>query len=139
MDTFLRQIGIMILCFLPLAVVIALLRRKVRGWRIRSKLPFTELRRRPAGEFLRVELELLDEKINERLLFLVGFPVILGMVGGLVRSANIVLPATLFLISLFWTLWAGWKLYLLIQDRRNRQLGFDGERFVGEELTKLVP
>src|SRR5206468_2666816 len=113
--------------------VMALLNLKQREWRTRSKLPFTEFRRWPPGESLRVQLELLDEKINARVLFLAGFPAICGMVGGLVRVPSVALPATLFLVSLGWTLSIGWNLYLLIQDRRNRQLGFDGERFVGEE------
>src|SRR5207245_560781 len=103
MNSIVRQVSLIVLCMIPVAVVVFVLSRRRRQWRSKSRVPFRELRRRPAGESLRLKLELLDEKINDGILFLVGFPVVLGMVGGFIHLPHFAFPTSLFLISLVWT------------------------------------
>lgn len=125
------------LCFGPVGLVVFVIHRKRLLWRASSKVPFQELRRRPAGESLRLKLESLDERLYDWILLLMGFPAILMILGVLLRPRSLAFPALLFLLSLMWGVFFGRTLYDEIRDRANYQLGFDGERFVGEELTRL--
>ena len=60
-----------IVCFVLVFVVLYLVGRKRRAWAARSKMPFGELRRRLAGESLRLKLEQLDDKLAALLLYMV--------------------------------------------------------------------
>lgn len=55
------------------------------------------------------------------------------------RPLNRVTLATLLVFSLIWTGVLTRRLLRRAQDRANYRLGFAGERYVGEELNRLVP
>lgn len=74
MDNLLRQISLQVLFFVPPILVVALFVVKRRASQARSRVPFRELRRRPAGESLRLKIGKFDEKISEWLLYLVILP-----------------------------------------------------------------
>jgi hypothetical protein len=64
------------LCLLPLALVLTIIFRKRQEQRLASCAPFDELLRRPAGETLRIKLEVLDEKLTDDVLGLILFPML---------------------------------------------------------------
>jgi hypothetical protein len=138
MDNVVRSLLVLVLCLAPVAVALLLIHRKRREWRARSKLPFEELRRRPAGESLRLKLEALDEKINERIALFAAVPVACALASYYQHSPGVPFLVGLFLASIILSSLFGWEFYRLVRNRANYQLGFDGERFVGEELTRLV-
>lgn len=138
MDNVIRSLLVFVVCLFPVAVALLVIRRKRRAWSAKSKLPFEELRRRPAGESLRLKLEALDEKIAERISFFAAVPVLLALASYYQRSPGAVFFAETFLLSITYASVFGWSFYRLLRERANYQLGFDGERFVGEELTRLV-
>jgi hypothetical protein len=126
------------LCLMPVILVILKMHRDLKERRARSKSPFKELRRRPAGESLRIKIGELDEQINDRLVLLLGMPIGLAVTMFVVKPMNLLGAFLMVLLSLIWTLALKGKLLLLLESRRNYQLGFDGERFVGEELSRLI-
>jgi len=100
--------------------------------------PFKELSRRPAGEYLRLKLQALDEAMEFNILGLVLFPV--TMVLAWLSQPNpglmsFVLCGTVYAIA---TVYFGFKLSKLLPKRADYQLGYEGERYVGEELTRLI-
>jgi hypothetical protein len=134
----LKLLGSAVLCCLPIGLVMAVIYRKRREQREYSRAPFDELQRRPAGETLRLKLESLDDKINDETNMLVLFPVLL--IYGLFaqHTKDLILPVLFFLISAGAAAFFGVRLFKLLGTRANYRLGYEGERFVGEELSRLV-
>ncbi|MDB6020048.1 MAG: Nuclease-related domain protein [Pedosphaera sp.] len=126
------------LCLTPAVAALFIIFQKRRAWRAQRVVPFSELRRRPAGESLRLKLEKLDEEFNDSLLFFVGMPIAFTAASTVSHWSGFAYPVMIFLFSLIPTIWFGRKLYRVGYERANYQLGFDGERFVGEVLTQLV-
>lgn len=127
-----------LLCLLPVVWAILVIRRRFHDHRNRYKLPFTELRRRPAGESTRVKIADLDEQINDRLFLMLALPVGLAMTVFFIKSHSIGAAIVLLASATLWTLAFQSKLLKLLKERRNYRLGFDGERYVGEELSWLI-
>ena len=127
-----------VLCFLPLCLVLAIIFRKRKEQRAFSRAPFKDLVRRPAGETLRLKLEELEEKLNEQTLGLVLFPMLMALGLFALHPKDPFSPIVFFLFSAVSSVYYGVKLYKLIRTRANYQLGYEGERFVGEELSRLI-
>jgi hypothetical protein len=127
-----------ILCFLPVVFVLTVIFRKRKEQREFSRVPFKELQRRPAGEALRIKLESLDDKINDATLGLLLFPML--MINGLfaLHPKDFITPVLFFVISAGSSAFFGVRLFRLLRSRANYRLGFEGERFVGEELSRLI-
>jgi hypothetical protein len=137
MTAVLRMMLVLGICLVPCVVVLILISRERRFRRSQSKAPFKELRRRPAGEAIRVKLAEFDDKISELSMWLVLPPALVAMSALIFPSFSWVL--VLFIVfSLIWTAIIGFKVRRNIRERGNYHLGFDGERFVGEELNSLV-
>jgi len=64
-----------LLCLTPLVWAYFVMRRTLNERRARSKSPFSELRRRPAGEGVRLKVAALDDQINELISLLISLPV----------------------------------------------------------------
>ena len=127
-----------ILCCLPVALVVAVIYRKRKEQREHSRAPFKDLQRRPAGETIRLKLENLDDRINDETMWLVIFPVLL--VFGLFtrHPKDWITPVLFFVVSAGAAAFFGVRLFKLLRSRANYRLGFEGERFVGEELSRLM-
>lgn len=138
MDHLLRQILLEVFFITPAFVALAVVAIKRRALRQRSRLPFRELRRRPAGESLRLKLETLDDKLSEWVMYVAALPTVIGIAVAVTRPPSLTFLAIPFAVSVAWSIAAGWKFYRLLRERANYQLGFDGERFVGEELSRLA-
>jgi len=127
-----------LLCVAPVVLVVMLIRRRVAIRRSQTRTPFAELKRRQAGESLRIKLQELDERINDRVLLLMGLPFALALMILYTHPQIWVFPVTLVCVSTVWALIIGKGLVRLTRERSNYQLGFDGERYVGEEPSRLA-
>jgi hypothetical protein len=138
MGTLSRQLLLFGVCFAPVVLVCLVVRVHVRARREASKVPFEELRRRPAGESLRLKLAAMDERIDELGALLVVAPLVVAMAGTFDRSQAVLFAVPAFVFCALWAAGFGWRLHRLLHERANHQLGYDGERFVGEELNRLA-
>ena len=127
-----------VLCCLPVAFALVIIVRKRKEAKAANCSPFKELQRRPPGEALRLKIEDLDDQINSDLTGLVGFPVLLVFVMFAQHPKDWLTPLIFFLFSAGVSIFFGKRLFKLMGERANYRLGFEGERFVGEELTRVV-
>lgn len=131
-------LGTAVLCLLPIAIVLVIIFRQRKRQREYSRAPFNELQRRPAGETLRCKLEELDDQINEQTSMLVLFPVLMITVLLVQHPQDWGKPVAYFVVSAGAAAIFGVRLSRLLRTRANYRLGFEGERFVGEELSRLM-
>ena len=71
-------------------------------------------------------------------MYLALVPVVFALVAYFGRKFDPVFWASAFIVCLIFAWVVGSRLMRLVRNRANHQLGFDGERFVGEELNRLV-
>jgi hypothetical protein len=136
MNAALRMMLVCAICFIP-AVAVGIANRRQRRLKLsRSKSPFKELRRRPPGEAIRVKLAEFEDKISEYQMWLVVPPALVAMSAMFVPSWISLVPAVV--LSLVWTAVVGFKMLRITRKGDDYRLGFEGERFVGEELNQLV-
>lgn len=133
-----RMALVFAICLIPVVVLFVAI-----GWQRRlkfsqSKAPFKELRRRPAGEAIRVKLADFDDKINLYVVALAVPPALVAMSASHIASSAWVSLVPSVVLSLVWTAIVGFKLLRIIRKRGDYRLGFEGERFVGEELNHLA-
>jgi hypothetical protein len=127
-----------ILCFLPVVLVLVIIFRKRQEQRAMSRAPFKDLVRRPAGESIRLKLEELDDQLSELTSGLVLFPLLMVLGMFALHPKDLLSPVIFFLFSAGASAYFGVRLYKVIRARANYQLGYEGERFVGEELSRLI-
>jgi hypothetical protein len=127
-----------VLCLLPLALVLTIIFRKRQEQRITSCAPFDELMRRPAGETLRIKLQVLEEKLTDDVLGLILFPMLMAFVLFAMHPKDWITPVFVVVISAASSAYFGRRIYKTARSRANYRLGFEGERFVGEELCRLI-
>lgn len=133
------------ICLIPVAVLLPQIHFQRRKLKLSKKSPFTDLLLRPAGEGLRLKILELDEKLNDHLLNALVFPLILaGVLFFTIPSGEQALPVLLAgvpVVGLFigatYLIW-GPKISGLWRKIRDYELGFQGERYVGEELNQLL-
>jgi len=126
------------LCLLPVVLAVLIIFRKRTEHRAFNYAPFKELQRRPAGEALRIKLEALEEKLTEQTYGLVMFPSLLTVVLLVSHPKDATLPIFFFVISASSSAYFGMQIYSLVRMRANYRLGYEGERLVGEELSRLI-
>jgi len=127
-----------VLCLLPLVLVLTFIFRKRKEQLAFSRAPFDELQRRPAGEALRIKLEALDEKLTDDILGFIMFPLLMILVLVLLHPKDGISPIICFLLTAGSSVFFGKRIYLSSRSKSNYRLGFEGERFVGEELSRLI-
>ncbi len=134
----LLQLTYGLLLLTPAAALILDFARERRRDSTRTSLPFDELQRRPAGESTRLRIEKLDEDIEAYLAWILIVPIALALGLSLQPRRDLVVGAWFFLIVVIVTAVAQRKLCPLRRDRRAHVLGFQGERYVAEELNLLI-
>ena len=128
----------MVLLLIPTFVTIFWVARVTKRERAKSVVPFAELQRRPAGESGRLKLEKYSDDLNTWLMAIVFIPVALALVLATQRETNVA-TITLFLIADVIVAAVAWrKLRSLLRERACYRLGFEGERYVAEELNQLM-
>jgi len=85
-----------------------------------------------------LKLAELEERIQDQAILLVFVPVTLGMFAWRTGWSGWTTATVTVLLSAAWCAFFGFRLSRLGTARANYSLGFDGERFVGEELTRLI-
>ena len=136
-DTVLAELGYILLLFLPPAAVIFTFYRRQKSEKADAEAPFSEMRRRPAGESNRLQVERLNEQIDPWLLALVFVPVALALSLTLTKS-NLTVIIILFLFCAVTSALVQRKLRPLVKERAAYRLGYHGERYVAEELNPLM-
>lgn len=125
--------------FVPVIVVLVMVARAKRAYRSEADVPFSDLLLRPPGESTRVAAEALFEKVTDRLFILVSASAVLGMTVASAapsqRHAVAVLSAILLLAVITFT---APQMLNFLRKYWNYQLGFKGERLVGEQLNQLL-
>lgn len=134
----LHIVGYALLLLLPSAAVVFTFARQRKRDDAAAVAPFTEMRRRPAGESLRLKLQELDGKVDEWLLLLVTTPIILAIALTFARAPSLSALLIFFLAAAAAAAFVQSRLRPLLKERRNYKLGFQGERFVAEELNQLL-
>ena len=127
-----------ILCLLPLAFALMVIFKERKRQHNLNTVPFKELQRRPAGETLRIKLEDLDDRISDQTTMLMLLPVITVPALFAIHPKEFVTPSVFFIFSAGWAWFYGSKLSKTLKCRSNYKLGFDGERYVAEELSRLI-
>lgn len=123
---------------LPLLALIASVHFAYKRRKERFKTPFTGKLLRPPGETLREKLLELDEKFTEEI---IGFLFLCAGIGIVIYNLKLLGWLSLGIVVLigygacaFYAL----RIFRLGKLRRDYNLGFLGERAVGEELNRLM-
>ena len=132
------QLAFGALFLLPAAALVYDFIRERKKDSARSVAPFDDLQRRPAGESTRLAVEKLDEDIDSYLAVILIVPVALATALALQPRHDLVAIAGFFFACVLATGIAQRKLRPLRRKRRAYQLGFQGERYVAEELNLLI-
>lgn len=134
-----KQLTLLSFLLLPVFLAAGRLYRSRGRHRRKAIEPFTSPPLRPPGESLRLKIQVLDEKLSDEILILIGLPTFLA--AALVASPRKLPPAflaVLFLLICLHALWRSRRLQTTVHELWNHRLGFDGERVVGEELNQLM-
>ena len=127
-----------VLLYVPIAALLWTLFQQRKRHEEAARMPFSDLRRRPAGESLRVELEKLSVKIDEWLVLISAGPIIFALVFAVAARPTFIGLAMFFLAVAILAAIAHRALQPLIRKRRDYLLGYHGERYVAEELNLLM-
>jgi hypothetical protein len=137
MTILIKDIGYLLLLYLPLGALVLWVYFKARKQKLEAVTPFAELKRRPAGESNRLRTEELNEKIDSWLMMIVIYPIVLALYLTLAKP-SLAVVIVFFLFSAVSCAIAYRRLRPLIRARACYQLGFQGERYVAEELNQLM-
>jgi hypothetical protein len=88
-----------VICSMPTAAVVLWIRQQGRQYDAVRRVPFKELRRRPAGESLRVKLEGFDQRTQEETMYLVLVSVLFGVIAYFGRKFDPVFWVSAFVVS----------------------------------------
>lgn len=133
------QAGITVLVMLPLAYWLWRLHQERKKQLEGREEPFTGYPIRPPGETLRLKIASMEEERSEMVYELLLIPLAMGlMIGNAPQMRNPIGIVTALLIVAGFTWWRGPKLVRLYSRIRDFNLGYLGERVVGEELNQLM-
>jgi hypothetical protein len=138
MDALLRMALVIAISFAPAAFVLLMTIRERRARLSSNAAPFQELRRRPAGEALRIRIAEIDERIFQSITYIAAIPALVATTAWFVRTSPWLTLAPQVFLCVICTSVLAFKLKRTVRERENYRLGYDGERFVGEELSRLI-
>jgi Nuclease-related domain len=127
-----------LLLLLPTGALLLSFLRQRRRTSLTPIAPFGELRRRPAGESLRLRIDQLNESIDYWIVSAIFAPIVFGALGALQTSPEPFGAAVFFLIAALFCAAVQARLYPLLRKRNNCRLGYQGERYVAEELNRVL-
>ncbi|MEI7730991.1 MAG: nuclease-related domain-containing protein [Verrucomicrobiota bacterium] len=128
--------------FLPLAILLLFFTRFFLLHKQGKRPPVSEKMLRPPGESLRNRLDELNETMIVALAY---FAMVSCIFSAIVKTWSAATTSTGMLVTLLFgilcagvLIFLGRRVYRSVMDYRNYNLGFSGERFVGEALNKLM-
>jgi hypothetical protein len=125
--------------YVPVGVLLWRMFKAKRAYQVEAKLPFTDLPLRPPGESSRIEAEKNYQEAMENFLTLLVASGFCGAIVGMSPQAHKGLIAVGFGIAVVGaTAIIAPRVFRSIRKFRQYQLGFKGERIVGEELNQLM-
>ena len=128
-----------LLFYIPPVAVLWLMFRSKRAYEAEAKVPFTDLPLRPPGESSRVAAQKIFEDTIENLLVIVLASAVFGMAVAMSASGNkLFLAGVSGVVVLGTTAIMAPRVLRSLRKYWNYQLGFKGERLVGEELNQLL-
>lgn len=127
-----------LLLYVPIVSLLWTLFRQRKRHEAAARMPFSDLRRRPAGESLRVDLENLTAKIDEWIVVISFSPVVLALMFAVSPRPSAAGLALFFLLVAILAAVAFRALKPVLQKRHDYLLGYHGERYVAEELNLLM-
>jgi hypothetical protein len=136
-NVILAELGYILLFFIPPAAVVFTFYRRLKREKAEAEAPFDEIRRRPAGESARVEIERLTDQIDPWLMMLVVIPALLAVSWSLAKQ-TVVGTIVIFLFCAIASAFVQLRLTPLVKRRAAFRLGYHGERYVAEELNQLT-
>jgi hypothetical protein len=131
-----------ILAGIPIALLAHHTKKVLAEEKAKSRTPFTDKLLRPAGESLRLKIDEIYEKMSDTAMIMVGLIVLPAMFAmqAPVRTISVKLIVYLTVPAFCWAFavkqWL--KFRELRKDLRNYRLGFEGERYIGGELTQFL-
>jgi hypothetical protein len=125
MTNLFREVGYLVLLYLPVGVLVLWFYLKSRKPKSESVAPFHELKRRPAGESNRLRIEQLDEKIDPWLMTIVTFPILLA-VWLMLTKPSLAIVILLFIFSSISCVTTYGRLRPLLRTRACYHLGLQG-------------
>jgi hypothetical protein len=126
-----------LLLLIPIFVIFWVARVMKRE-RAKSVFPFAELQRRPAGESTRLKFEKYSDDLDMWLMAITFVPVALALILVTQRKTSVAPITLLFLVAIIFAAVAARKIRSLLRERACYRLGFEGERYVAEELNQLM-
>ena len=132
-----KDLGYTLLLYLPVGALILWFYLKRRKEDSKAVAPFEELKRRPAGESNRLRIAELNEKMDPWLIWILNISLLLAIFLTL-KKPRLTAVIFFFLLSAGSCALAYFRLRPLIRERACYQLGFQGERYVAEELNQLL-
>jgi hypothetical protein len=135
----LKNLMLLLSILIPVGALFAVLIIRDKWRKLRKLRPPVETKLlRPPAESLRKKIEHYDEKFMLTYMWIFFFP-LYALLAPIPTSGNKILGyslyATLPLIGLLVFIW---RLVVIVGQRNDHILGFNGERAVGEELNKLM-
>ncbi len=131
------EVGYPLVPFLPAAVLLFSFHLRHKKEMPQSKAPFDELQRRPAGESNRLRVKELNDKIDPWLMTIIVTPILFALSLVLQKQSWMAALLAFFIVTIF-CLIAERRLRPLLRQRAAYRLGFQGERYVAEELNQLM-
>ena len=131
----------MLICVSAVIVPILLWRWDRKRRNVRP--PVSEKMLRPPGESLRLKIQELDAKIDYYFMTCMLVGALLGILmfsypAQLKRMPPLLGILMLSIVLSPWVAYFSIRGFRFLKERSNYQLGYDGERFVGELLNKLM-
>ena len=137
-NTFLDGPVSVLLLLLPIGALLVSFAQQRRRMAAEAIAPFSELRRRPAGESLRMQIDDVSERINRWIICAAASPVILGLMLAAQHRPSAVSISLFFLSAALFCGATQRSLFPLLRKRSGYRLGYQGERYVAEELNRLM-
>jgi hypothetical protein len=137
------QIIIFLFAFCPLFIFLLSLKVWKKIKLKKSKAPFTDNFLRSPGESLFHQIQDLNERISNSIIEFVLIPIVIGTGCFVLISTdpnvfNQSITAIIICVLVIFLIYYIWKILHLIEMRRQKRLGYEGEVASGQELNQLM-
>jgi len=123
----------------PLIYSIYQLYRQKRDYLAKGHYPFTDMPLRPPGEELRLKIQELEDKLLDAYLAIASLSLACSIITLSAIKSQGFLAVIVIVVLLYAFSWRFTRRMLnLMEELRNKRLGYLGERVVGETINQLL-